>query len=117
MGCSCGTFREEPLARPCVAQAEPSSTAFAPHQEGSRDPAFVHGICSGSHQQRLPHTKRVPETPPSCMASARAGFSFWRIDMQASPRHPADSSARNTIETVFWLRRNEVWPGTLNATS
>jgi hypothetical protein len=92
MGCSCGTFREEPLARPCLPKRSP-------------------------HQQRLPHTKRVPETPPSCMASARAGFSFWRIDMQASPRHPADSSARNTIETVFWLRRNEVWPGTLNATS
>jgi hypothetical protein len=27
MGCSCRTFREEPLARPCVSQAEPSFNA------------------------------------------------------------------------------------------
>jgi hypothetical protein len=27
MGCSCRAFREEPLARPCVSQAEPSFNA------------------------------------------------------------------------------------------
>jgi hypothetical protein len=39
MGCSCLTFREEPLAHRCVAKAEPSSTSTT-HNEGSRDPAL-----------------------------------------------------------------------------
>jgi hypothetical protein len=38
MGCSCRTLREEPLPRPCIAQAEPSYTS--------------------------PKAVRVPETPP-----------------------------------------------------
>src|SRR5262249_6474779 len=58
---------------------------------------------------------RVPETP-SLPTHARAGFSFWRMARGlASP--PAESSARNTIETVFCLRRNHISASALNATS
>ena len=48
MGCSCRTFREEPLARPCVSLTEPSN-----------------------RRPKNPYM-RVPETPPR----TRAGFSF-----------------------------------------
>jgi hypothetical protein len=66
MGWSCGTFREEPLARPCVAQAEPSSTAFAPHQEGSRDPRLRawHLLGRGSRFGELTCRLRLV-TPPT----------------------------------------------------
>jgi hypothetical protein len=58
MGCSCRTFRKEPLARPCVSEVEPSfNDVRRIALEGSRDPAFE-------------------------PRSARAGFSFWRIHMQ-----------------------------------
>jgi hypothetical protein len=53
---------------------------------------------------------RVPETPPVASPQiARAGFSFLRM----TPRE----GARNTIETVFCLRRNHIPSSALNALS
>ena len=46
----------------------------------------------------------------------RAGFSCWRTNT-AIRLVPAKSSARNTIETVFCLRRNHISASALNATS
>jgi len=37
MGCFVRTFREEPLARPCVSQVEPSNSRPRPVHEGSRE--------------------------------------------------------------------------------
>jgi hypothetical protein len=44
MGCSCRTFREEPLARPWVF---PSGALIPWSPRGFQRPRFVHGICSG----------------------------------------------------------------------
>jgi len=52
VGWLCRMFREEPLARPCVSQVEPSNSRPKP-------------------------VTRVPETPP--LTRTRAGFSFWRM--------------------------------------
>jgi hypothetical protein len=40
MGCSCRTFREEPLTRPSVSHAEPLSVPAPQVMKGSRDPAL-----------------------------------------------------------------------------
>src|SRR5262249_6840084 len=36
MGCSCRTFREEPLARPCVSQEEPPAASRGHDHEATR---------------------------------------------------------------------------------
>src|SRR5262249_54568431 len=62
---------------------------YRPRHEGSRDPAHLTVLGRGS-----------------------------RLADDARPRiRPLESSARNTIETVFCLRRNHISGSALNATS
>jgi hypothetical protein len=56
MGCSCPTFREEPLAGPCVSQPEPSFNDPEEYDEGSRDPA-----------------RSAPQPPPTRRRGSRFG--------------------------------------------
>src|SRR5262245_11243109 len=56
----------------------------------------------------------VPETPP---ATSELGGGVLVLANNTQLAFPAKSSARNTIETVFCLRRNHISASALNGTS
>jgi len=77
MGCSCRTFREEPLARPCVSQEEPS-------------------------QHKSPQTRTRGFPRPRSLPRTRAGFSFWRMTRR---RHGRPFRRESSLHSSSNLKR------------
>src|SRR5262245_39867532 len=66
---------------------------------------------------RIAHTTRVPETPPDLPTTVGCGGVLVLANDPRPRLAPTESSARNTIETVFCLRRNHISASALNDTS
>jgi len=78
----------------------------------------VYFLCGALNKTSSINARRnAPNPAPGTPASGKpsGGVLVWR--MHAARLVPAESSARNTIETVFCLRRNHISASALNATS